>query len=114
MLEFAIYRIPFLLKKIVEMCNTQLTLPLLESCDRIVATTLSYASTSPILSQFMDKIEVIPNAVDTKIFRPGKRDREPIVLFVGRLVEYKGVEALLRAMKEVKRDSGLELSSKAG
>jgi glycosyltransferase involved in cell wall biosynthesis len=98
------HRIPPLLKKAVEEFNEQLTLPLLDSCDKIVATTLSYALTSPILSQFLDKVEVIPNAVDTRVFKPGKLEREPIVLFVGRLVEYKGVEVLLRAMKGVKRE----------
>ena len=61
----------------------------------------------------MDKLEIIPNAVDTKVFYPGKKEREPIVLYVGRLVEYKGVDILLRAMKEVKhklKDSRLVIA----
>lgn len=97
------YRIPPSLGRFTERFNTRITLPLLESCDVVVATTSSYALTSPVLSQFMDKLEIIPNAVDTKVFYPGKKEREPIVLYVGRLIEYKGVDILLRAMQEVKQ-----------
>ena len=97
------HRIPSLMGRFIEQFNVRITIPLLESCDAIIATTSSYALTSPILSRFMDKIEIIPNAVDTKIFKPGKAEREPIVLYVGRLVEYKGVDILLKAMCDVKR-----------
>jgi len=97
------FRIPSFAGGFIEKFNAKITIPLLESCDVIVATTSSYALTSPILSQFMEKVEVIPNAVDTRIFKPGKSEREPVVLYVGRLVEYKGVDILLRAMQNVRR-----------
>ena len=44
--------------------------------------------------------------IDTELFVPGDRewsDRPPAVLFVGRLVEKKGLAYLLRAMEEVER-----------
>ena len=53
---------------------------------------------------------VISMGVDTNVFHPGKRDEalrkrlgshEPLLLFVGRLVEKKGVRYLLEAMPEV-------------
>ena len=53
---------------------------------------------------------VISMGVDTSVFHPGKRDEalrqrlgshEPLLLFVGRLVEKKGVTYLLEAMPEV-------------
>ncbi len=55
------------------------------------------------------KIEIIPNAVDTRLFSPNSenvleskwRISRPVVLFVGRLVEDKGVRYLLRAFSEV-------------
>lgn len=83
--------------------------PIIRFADRIVATSQSYADTSPILQPLLQKVEVIPNAVDETIFNPnvdGSRiteryglQRTRNVLFVGRLVPYKGVEYLLSAIE---------------
>lgn len=49
-----------------------------------------------------EKIVVHYNGVDTRLFRPDAgTEREPVVLFVGRLVEKKGCEYLVRAMARV-------------
>ena len=56
-----------------------------------------------------NKIEIIPNAVDTTLFSPGQKNilqskwgiSENVVLFVGRLVAEKGVELLIQAFNEV-------------
>ena len=49
-----------------------------------------------------DKILVHYIGVDTELFQPNPAvQREPVVLFVGRLVEKKGCEYLLRAMQTV-------------
>ena len=55
------------------------------------------------------KIEIIPHAVDTTLFSPNCKNllearwgiSSPVVLFVGRLVEDKGVKYLLHAFSEV-------------
>jgi glycosyltransferase involved in cell wall biosynthesis len=50
------------------------------------------------------KIRTIPIGVDLNLFAPDplrSRSRDPIVLFVGRLVEKKGCEYLIRAMAQV-------------
>jgi glycosyltransferase involved in cell wall biosynthesis len=53
------------------------------------------------------RIRRIPGAVDTKFFRPLPGiEREEAVLFVGRLVNEKGLESLMWAMKEL---PGVEL-----
>lgn len=53
-----------------------------------------------------DKIDVIPFGVDTKFFRPLKVPKDENifqVLSVGYLIERKGFEYLIRAIKEVKK-----------
>lgn len=58
-----------------------------------------------------DKILVHYIGIDRQRFQPRlDRVREPVVLFVGRLVEKKGVDYLIRAMASVQRQiSGVEL-----
>ncbi len=90
----------------IERVNEFIVNKLLEKADVIIATTKSYAESSPVLSKFMEKVKIVPNGVDVSEFRPGKNagEREPIVLYVGRLVAYKGVATLIKAMSEVQRE----------
>ncbi|HTV04329.1 MAG TPA: glycosyltransferase [Acidobacteriaceae bacterium] len=49
-----------------------------------------------------EKLWVHPIGIDVDYFRPAAtRSREPLILFVGRLVEVKGCAYLLRAMKQI-------------
>lgn len=58
------------------------------------------------------KIEIIPNAVDTRLFSPNHKNLLEtrwgisglVILFVGRLVEDKGVKYLLQAFSEVVKE----------
>ena len=52
-----------------------------------------------------EKVVVHYNGVDLGLFRPDpEAERGPVVLFVGRLVEKKGCEYLVRAMSRVQED----------
>jgi glycosyltransferase involved in cell wall biosynthesis len=95
------YRVPFCVAKGAEYTNYKLTKDVLEKADAIIATTLSYARTSPLLSDL--DIKVIPNGVNIDDFNPGipAGERKRIVLYAGRIVEYKGLEVLIEAMKGV-------------
>jgi len=74
----------------------------------IVATSPNYAQTSPILSQFQEKMRIIPLAVDTDFFTPEgpvhpilsqiRQEGFSIVLYVGRFAYYKGLEYLIKAV----------------
>ena len=81
--------------------------------DSIVATSKSYAESSPMIKGSMDKVHVIPCFVDCSVFEPQPASKvlefkrqlgfgeEKIVLFVGRIVPYKGLEYLLKAFERI-------------
>jgi len=80
----------------------------MRQADKIIVTTRTYAATSRAIWRYLP--EVIPNAVDTKIFIPqrnghkireryGIKEEERIVLFVGRIVRHKGIEYLIESAK---------------
>ena len=50
-----------------------------------------------------DKVLVHYTGVDMKTFQPASTERDPLILFVGRLVERKGVGFLLKAVAEVQK-----------
>jgi len=74
---------------------------------KIFVTSPNYAGSSPSLRGFMDKVVVAPSFVDPKRYNTSvdgmkvrekhKVGKKKMVLFVGRLVGYKGVEYLIRA-----------------
>ncbi len=95
--------VPRHLSKLIEEENIRIVKPILDNVRVIIATTESYAQKSPVLKHYLHKVEIIPNAIWTNDFAPGvdAGERERIVLYAGRLVEYKGLHILIRAMKNV-------------
>lgn len=84
----------------------------LKKADKIIVATPRHIDSSDVLKNFRPRCEVIPYAVDPQTYILSaeivKKVREiktkygsEIVLFVGRLIYYKGVEYLIRAMKNV-------------
>jgi glycosyltransferase involved in cell wall biosynthesis len=94
----------------------------LHYADAIVATTKSYAETSPVLSPCLQRVKTIPCFVDTKKFQPAPKEAveelrrklnlgdRKTVLFVGRIVPYKGVEYLIKAIESAKTQYNQELN----
>ena len=87
----------------------------LQRVDRIIVGSPPMIEHSEVLAPFKDKCRVVPFAVETERFEPTPatltRARElraghtrPIVLFVGRLIYYKGASVLVRAMADVDAD----------
>lgn len=80
----------------------------------VVASSWELVATSPVLNRLCSShphlVKVIPFGVDTDRFSPGATERSkgfrdrwgggPIVLFVGRLADYKGLDVLIKAMRE--------------
>ncbi|MEA1924437.1 MAG: glycosyltransferase [Candidatus Altiarchaeota archaeon] len=80
--------------------------------EKIITTSETYIEGSSLLERFRDKIDVVPNFVDHHRFNPevdgsGIREKHNIgnkkmVLFVGRMVEYKGIGYLIEAFRDVR------------
>ncbi len=102
------FPIPGFVAASIEAINEKLVKPVLERAELIIATTQSYAETSAVLEKYLHKVEVVPNAVDVSLFQPVD-EKEPYVIYVGRLVEYKGLGMLIEAMKDVQTHEDLEL-----
>lgn len=84
----------------------------LKMSDRIIVAAPEHIQNSPYLRDFREKCEVVPFGIDTRGFELDSDVRVKveeirskhgprIVLFVGRLIYYKGAEYLIRAMKDV-------------
>lgn len=80
----------------------------LDSIDKIVSTSPNYAESSPTLSRYKSKLEVIPIGIDRASYPNLTEDQlsaataqygTGFFLFVGVLRYYKGLHALLKAMK---------------
>jgi len=84
----------------------------LKKADSIIVTSANLIKNSAVLQKFKNKCSIIPYGIDINRFRPDaevfKKSGEikqkygsPLILFVGRLVYYKGLKYLLGAMKNI-------------
>jgi glycosyltransferase involved in cell wall biosynthesis len=82
----------------------------LARADRIIATSPNYIRSSPYLSEVAEKCTPIPLGIDLQRFQMVRsrdvttlrtRYEPPLLLFVGLLRYYKGLEYLLRAMANI-------------
>lgn len=87
--------------------------PALGRCTRVVSNSLGYAKASPVLSRYLDKVAVIYQGVDLDRLRqvgpgaatlPPRTPGVPRIVFIGRLVGYKGVPDLLAATAQLLHD----------
>lgn len=88
----------------------------LRRVDLVIASSPDMVEHSEFLAEVSEKCRVVPFGIDTEGFaRPSPavearaselraRHERPIVLFVGRLIYYKGADVLVRAMADVDAD----------
>ncbi len=80
---------------------------------RVIATSPNYAATSPNLRRVSERVTIVPLGVDTEHFKPPPAPPPPrptMLLFVGRMRHYKGIDDLLRALPSLPRDVRLTLA----
>lgn len=89
---------------------------LLKKADYIIATSPNYRDNSEALRNFKNKVKVIPCSINESNFELTDNDsikikeiinrynNKPIIFFIGRHVEYKGIRYLLEAEKFIKSD----------
>lgn len=78
-----------------------LTRQTLQHSRHVIAVSRSLAEATAALGLPRERVEVIPDGIDLERFQPGPPEREPVILFVGSLIERKGVHHLLRALPSV-------------
>jgi glycosyltransferase involved in cell wall biosynthesis len=85
---------------------------LLNRCAAIIATSPAYIASSPVLTEHADRCHLIPFGIYAEQFNDALVDQSAVrelrrrfgsrvVLSVGRLVHYKGIKFLIRAMAKV-------------
>lgn len=89
---------------------------LLKRADMVVVTSPQYKEGSIPLQPFKDKVRIVPNAIDEKMFEKHQNDAEKIevikqkygnkklIFFIGRHIQYKGLPYLIDAEKYIKSD----------
>ncbi|MBW4713607.1 glycosyltransferase [Prevotella denticola] len=97
---------------------------LLRRASLILVTSPNYGENSLALKPFKDKIRVVPNSIDERTFilRLGDEEKinslkrkyggKDIVFFVGRHIQYKGLQHLISAEKAVKSDCVFVIAGK--
>lgn len=85
---------------------------MMEACRVIMPTSANYLESSPWLGPFRDKCKVVPLGIDLSRFKRTEEVEKraaqvrseyapPIILFVGRLRYYKGLEYLIEAVTQL-------------
>ena len=75
----------------------------LQRCAKVLALSHSLANALNSLGVSPSKVEIVPNGVDLDRFQPMDSEREPLILFVGALIERKGVKHLIAALPSVRQ-----------
>lgn len=108
-----IYQSDIIKQKLARFLYRPILLKFLRRADAIIVSSPRYLESSSILKNFKEKCVIVPIGIDASAYDlpPGLSGKveeirrihgDRIVLFIGRLALYKGIEYLLKAMKGVR------------
>jgi colanic acid/amylovoran biosynthesis glycosyltransferase len=80
--------------------------PVIDVVSAVVVPSTFLADAAVELGFDRDRLHVIPSGIDTEFFAPTPVPTEPVVTFVGRLVEKKGIDTLLAAWPTIRATVG--------
>ena len=107
-----VYHSDIVKQKLTELLYRPLLMKFMKRVERISVTSPHYIEGSPVLGKFREKCVVIPIGIDLSLFneteavaakvrRIRRMHGQRIVLFIGRMTLYKGIEYLVKAMEDV-------------
>lgn len=97
---------------------------LLKTADAIIATSPNYRDASLVLRPYLDKVKIIPCSMNKQKLDLTPQEQEqvvllrkeyqnkPIIFFVGRHVQYKGLQYLLQAERFIKHECMIVIAGK--
>jgi rhamnosyl/mannosyltransferase len=108
----ATYHMDVTQQRFLNTCYAPIQRMFLNRCQFVTASSENFARTSPVLSRYMEKVKILPFGLsETALVETPQSQRlmdrllkeiaGPVVLFVGRLIHYKGLEVLIEAMLQV-------------
>ncbi len=108
----ATYHMDITRQKWLKPLHTPILNRVIDRLDWITVSSQRFAQTSPVLSQYMDKVRVLPFGISEERFKATpfnqslteefrKQYQGKVVLFVGRLTLYKGIPVLIEAMEKI-------------
>jgi len=89
---------------LLEAAYERFATPIVRLAQVLMVLSDSYARTSKVLQGVRDKLITVPAGVDLKKFSPASNEanqKTPTVLFIGKVIHYKGIEYLIDAMPAV-------------
>jgi glycosyltransferase involved in cell wall biosynthesis len=92
------------LAPLLETAYERFATPIIRLADVLTVLSDSYARTSNVLRRIRAELKTVPGGVDLKKFSPAPNagnQKDPIILFVGKIIHYKGIEYLIDAMPAV-------------
>ncbi|MEW6100977.1 MAG: glycosyltransferase, partial [Candidatus Omnitrophota bacterium] len=106
------YHSDIIRQRLLSFLFNPLLLKFLGKSEAIIVSSRALIDNSSVLRKFRGKCRVLPHGIDLSKFSPQEavlkkaqvlrtRFGSPLLLFVGRLVYYKGLEYLIRAMREI-------------
>lgn len=105
--------------RFLEFFYRKMTRMIFKKTDKIICTSPNISKSSPTISEFPEKIEILSPSVNTDIFFPDENKKnekyrffKKSIIYVGRLARTKGIKYLIESLEYLDDDFGLVIIGK--